>query len=127
MTNEEAVERIKILKAFTGYDKDNQMVTELHEALDLAIKALEQQCNLTNEELYQSFIKLEAENERLHDALESQRWIPVSSGKLPDEQTHVIVTIGNERFTSVQLCLYTSTSVFWKEYVKAWMPLPEPF
>ena len=43
MTNEEAIERINILKAFTGYDKDNQMVTELHEALDMAIKALEQQ------------------------------------------------------------------------------------
>ena len=43
MTNEEAIEQIKILKAFTGYEKDNPIIIELHEALDMAIKALEQQ------------------------------------------------------------------------------------
>lgn len=42
MTNEVAIEQIKILKAFTGYDKDNQMVTKLHEALDMAIQALKE-------------------------------------------------------------------------------------
>lgn len=45
-------------------------------ALFEAIQALEEQRNLTNEELYQSFINLEAENERLHDALESSISIP---------------------------------------------------
>lgn len=43
MTNEEAIEQIKILKAFTGYDEDNPIVQRIQEALDMAIKALEQQ------------------------------------------------------------------------------------
>lgn len=42
-------------------------------ALDgIRATALEQQQNITNEEMYQQLIHLEAENERLHDALESQ-------------------------------------------------------
>lgn len=41
MTNEEAIEQLKQLKVFTGYDKDNIMVQRLHEALDMAISALE--------------------------------------------------------------------------------------
>jgi hypothetical protein len=52
------------------------MSKRLEEVRDKAIKALESQRNLTNEELYQSFINLEAENERLHDALESSISIP---------------------------------------------------
>lgn len=42
MTNEEAIEQINILKAFTGYDKDDPIIIKLHEALDMAIKALDQ-------------------------------------------------------------------------------------
>lgn len=41
MTNEEAIEQLKQLKAFTGFDKDNTLVQRLHEALDMAIEALE--------------------------------------------------------------------------------------
>lgn len=43
MTNEEAIEQIKILKAFIGYDEDNPIVQRIQEALDMVIKALEQQ------------------------------------------------------------------------------------
>lgn len=43
MTNEEAIEQIKILKAFTGYDEDNPIVQRIQESLDMAIKALERQ------------------------------------------------------------------------------------
>ena len=43
MTIEEAIEQIKILKAFTGYDEDSPIVQRIQEALDMAIKALEQQ------------------------------------------------------------------------------------
>ena len=41
MTNEEAIEQIKMLKAFTGYEKDNPIIIKLHEALDMAITAIE--------------------------------------------------------------------------------------
>lgn len=43
MTNEEVIEQIKILKAFTGYDEDNPIVQRIQEALDMAIKALDRQ------------------------------------------------------------------------------------
>ena len=79
MTNEmTAEEAVKILT----YERDNDIFVstehreKIHKALTMAIQALESQRNLTNEELYQSFIKLEAENERLHDALESSISIP---------------------------------------------------
>lgn len=81
MTNEEAVEQVKLLKALTGYDKDNPIVQKMQTALDMAIKALESHQNLTNEEIYQGFIELEAENERLYDALESQQPITWIVGK----------------------------------------------
>lgn len=43
LTNEEAVEQIKIIKNFTHFDEENQMVIRLHKALDMAIKLLESQ------------------------------------------------------------------------------------
>ena len=94
-------------------------------ALDYAIKALESQRNLTNEQIYQGFIELEAENERLHEALESQpRWVPISE-RLPEEDQRVIVT---SEFGNVGLSLYWKKSYFWNNnYVIAWMPLPEPY
>ena len=42
-SNEEAVEQVKLLKALTGYDKDNPIVQKMQSALDMAIKALESQ------------------------------------------------------------------------------------
>lgn len=39
---------------------------------------LDAQRNITDEEIYQQSIELEAENERLHDIVEAQRWIPVT-------------------------------------------------
>lgn len=47
MTNEECVEQLKMVKLFTGYDKDNEITIRLHEALDMAIKALESKCDET--------------------------------------------------------------------------------
>lgn len=44
MTNEEAKKQLKQLKAFTGYDK-------LHEALDMAIKALEDTTQMQSNEI----------------------------------------------------------------------------
>lgn len=41
MTIEEAIEQLKHMKLFIGYDAENPMVKEMQSALDLAIKALE--------------------------------------------------------------------------------------
>lgn len=71
MTNIKASEVLKEIKYYTE-DLPPYSPDEVAEALEMAIQALEAQRNLTNEELYQSFIDLEAENERLHDALEAQ-------------------------------------------------------
>ena len=42
MTNAEAIEQLKHMKVFIGYDAESPMVKEMQSALDLAIKALEQ-------------------------------------------------------------------------------------
>ena len=42
-TNEEAIEQLKHMKLFIGYDAENLMVKRMQSALDMAIKALEQQ------------------------------------------------------------------------------------
>lgn len=69
---EEAIKMLKYNSNVIHQTMDGRTDPKEVEALDLAIQALEAQRNLTNEELYQSFIGLEAENERLHDALEAQ-------------------------------------------------------
>ena len=43
MTNEEAIEQINIIKSFTGFDENNQMVIRLHKAFDKAVKLLKSQ------------------------------------------------------------------------------------
>ena len=43
MTNKEAIEQLKHMKVFIGYDAESPMVKEMQSALDLAIKALEQE------------------------------------------------------------------------------------
>ena len=87
MTNELTYEQETVRSVFGAYindlkvyssKPDRPMFRRLEEVRDKAIQALEPQRNLTNEELYQSFINLEAENERLHEALESS--IPIPSG-----------------------------------------------
>lgn len=51
---------------------------KIRDAFNQALKLLDAQRNITNEEIYQQSIELEAENERLHDIVEAQRWIPVT-------------------------------------------------
>ena len=76
MKNEMTAEEAKSILETMYYELSNQLGSDWcrnkYKAIGKAIQALEVQRNLTNEELYQSFIELEAENERLHDALEAQ-------------------------------------------------------
>lgn len=73
------------------YEQGN--MGEQKEALDMAIKALEQ-----------------------------IRWIPVSE-RLPEEFQCVLVTTGSR----VDVCTYLKGSAYWKSYVLAWIPLPQPY
>lgn len=70
MTDKEAIKSFKNL--YEDIDKENHLFigTINPEFIMMAIKALEIPRNLTNEEIYQGFIELEAENERLHDRQE---------------------------------------------------------
>lgn len=43
MTNKEVIEQLKLMKVFIGYDTENPLVKKMQSALDMAIKALEQQ------------------------------------------------------------------------------------
>lgn len=88
MTNEEAIKMLKYNSNVIHQTMDGRTDPKEVEALDLAIQALEAQRNLTNEELYQSFIDLEAENERLHDALEAQPTDAVRLISLDDIMAH---------------------------------------
>ena len=78
MTNEEAIARIR--EHIIIHKNEEPRAIYITEALKMAIKALESQKNITNEELYQENIGLEAENERLHDALEKQNFKGKTNG-----------------------------------------------
>ena len=84
MTNEEAIKSFKNL--YEDIDKENHLFigTINPEFIMMAIQALEANRNIINGEIFQGYIHLMAENERLHETLEAQpRWIPVSE-RLPE-------------------------------------------
>ena len=104
MTREEAVARIKDHIAIHRYHERNMV--KLSEALDMAIKALEQP---------------------------EQRWIPCSE-KLPEKSGQYYVSGKGKVWICEFLTIHSSTILLggWcndaaNPVVQAWMPLPEPY
>lgn len=64
MTNKEAIHELEC--------NVDYKTPQIAQACKLAVRALEEQRNITNEKLYHQLIYLEAENERLHDALDTK-------------------------------------------------------
>ena len=57
------------------------------------------------------------------EALESQRWIPVSEGHPKKGQWCLVTT----KWGETRPWLYYVQTDVWDEYVVRWMPLPEPY
>ena len=119
MTKEEAIEELKILKEDywddDGYGHETKQYDDTMLALDMAIKALEQEPS-------------SSEN--------PNRWIPCSE-RLPEDMTYVLTTIQiNSKRVRVRSGNYyhgffnNDNGDVWNatdEEVTAWMPLPEPY
>lgn len=132
MTNEEAI--IYLERADTTVYKE--IKTKTAEALEIAIKALEQTDKI--EESNFSTEQYKADLQGAYDcgyakALEQQTgWIPVSE-RLPmsDEEYHTFLVTdskGNVALSEFYLSI-SDKKPYWSGMidVKAWMPLPEPY
>ena len=96
MTNEEAIKKLEHYRyclnfQYGWYGKDDD------EAIDMAIKALEQ-----------------------------TRWIPVSE-RLPKEDGCYLVTTTGTNNDIIDIAYYTDGIWHKASKIKAWMPLPEPY
>ena len=141
MTREEAIKNIKEHCYFAN------LLPQAKEALDMAIKALEQQPNedcvsrkaiLNKKELIelpdgQSFYSIDPENiKNMPPVTPIQKWIPVSE-RLPypwDERYLVSLAwggIGVMEYKSTGFHNYGSFTPVPIESIIAWMPLPKPY
>lgn len=58
--------------------------------------------------------------------LENSGWIPVEDN-LPKEDEMVMVTMERDGHRTTTKAIYYSGSLFWNNYVTAWMPYIEPY
>jgi hypothetical protein len=111
MTREEAIKRIhRFVETYKICGKDNYNpttnITKLdYEAFKSAIESLKQMESISNK------------SEILTG------WIPCSE-RLPQDEQKVLVTTRSGNLIDVE---FYHASAFWKHYVIAWMPLPEPY
>ena len=114
-----------ITEAIAWLNTDDYESTGYNKAIEMAIKALES-LEMWNGSHGQYFAPKGTFEKIYNDdkALESQpKWIPTSE-RLPEEQ---MLCLGDTRDRGATKCVYFKNSDFWKEFVVAWMPLPQPF
>lgn len=156
MTREEAIEYNKNLREYmriTDNKSECKFLKENYEALDRAIKALEQEPKTWSlddaredfmSDVYNTldFLPTNTESNIIIDSFDrvtsgikqESRWIPVSE-RLPEEETDVLICNTNGEIalsrgsysTEIEgdFMWYTSGWRFGK--VIAWMPMPEPY
>ena len=141
MTREEAIE---ILEKYKTESEEDYYVKRA-EALDMAIKSLEQEpCEdaVNRKEIQKKINRLWNSGgdkdycmETLRDFVieapsvtPTQKWIPVSE-RLPEEKGFYLVSVKNEhnRRYSKSCWFYGNGNWFARQEVIAWMPLPEPY
>ena len=122
MTNEEAIKNLKKLKSFHNGSYGT--------AIDLAIKALETASCLKEKCAYCPHCEhCDVDDDTLAiKTLEQTSWIPCSE-RLPEDGQKVLVTTRSDNIldANVDTCIFYHASAFWKHYVIAWMPLPQPY
>lgn len=126
MTNQEAIKRIKVHKEIHLMLEPNALL--ITEALDMAIKALEQQ---ESERWIPASLRLPEEHEKSDDRID------VETLAVVDTEWHmcsdlVEVTVFDlekeETFVCTDCTCDGKWSNFYDDYeVKAWRPLPEPY
>lgn len=149
MTIDEAIKYNKNLREYmriTDKNSEYKFLKENYEALDMAIKALEQEpCEdavsrtLVHEAITASIA--ESENpyemwqriEALQPVTPTQKWIPVSE-RLPEKGGAYLVTIkwkgsySGDVYTETNMAVYKEKEKEWDcAGIVAWMPIPEPY
>lgn len=140
MTNEEAIEVINNRDQIMGYCESEK----LSDALDMAIKALEQIeiWNATTKDRQiiapkGTFQKIweDEQQQNIHDTckkcvefseFEQTRWIPCSE-RLPEREGWYLTSLGDKTYGGVDVDMYCKGWVKYGTHVLAWMPLPEPY
>lgn len=118
MTNEEA--KVFLLQLHT----DKQLNKSEHEALRVAIKALE----TPPDDNWEGYSKRlwKAAYDRGKAEAEQARWIPVSE-RLPEEEGIYLVTTTGTNNDIIDIAFYVDGIWHKASRIKAWMPLPEPY
>lgn len=146
MLREEAIRHIEAAKLML-LGKDNQPISDLYYALDMAIKALEscedaisreatlKPYNGLNDEDTISVWLIRKNIEQQPPVNPQPKWIPVSE-KLPEDEQEILFSTKTGRVYSGkyhddgsvnQWYSHKDKCRAWNNVVNAWMPLPAPF
>lgn len=101
--------------------------TELQD-LTKAIEELENRFPIKNPANTKTITALKMAIKALEQDPKIGRWIPVSE-KSPLEGQFVLCSIAEYAYTVHRIIIakYEKNSLYWGEFVNAWMPLPEPY
>ena len=148
MTREEAIKVLKNIKfgifIDTYFDEPEKIVSKENEALEIAIKALEQQpCEdcISRAEVLKILEKEEFKGDAIYEiekklppvTPKAERWIPCAE-RLPEKDGCYLVTYkwkgsySGDTYVETTMAVYREKPKEWDcKDVIAWMPLPEPY